>query len=68
MESDEAVALFQRSENNRNLIYGTYVGDGDSKASVLLKTVCLMGLSFILIKKNVEHIPANISISVQRCF
>ena len=32
MESDGAMALFQRSENNRNLIYGTYIGDGDSKA------------------------------------
>ena len=31
MESDRAIALFQRSENNRNLIYGTYIGD-DSKA------------------------------------
>ena len=26
------MARFQRSENNRNLIYGTYIGDGDSKA------------------------------------
>ena len=26
------------------------------KLTVLLKTVCLMGLSFILIKKNVGHI------------
>ena len=32
MESDGAMALFQRSENNRNLIYGTYIGDRDSKA------------------------------------
>ena len=30
MESDGAMALFQRSENNRNLIY--YIEDGDSKA------------------------------------
>ena len=28
MESDGAIALFQRLENNRNLIYGTYIGDG----------------------------------------
>ena len=32
MESNGVMALFQRSENNRNLIYGTYIGDGDSKA------------------------------------
>ena len=32
MELDGAVALFQRSENNRNLIYENYIGDGDSKA------------------------------------
>ena len=32
MESNGASALFQRSENNRNLIYGTYICDGDSKA------------------------------------
>ena len=37
MESDEAIALFQRSENNKNLIYGTYICDGDSKAHSSVK-------------------------------
>ena len=32
MESDGAIALSQCLENKRNFIYGTYIGDGDSKA------------------------------------
>ena len=36
MESDGA--LFQRSENNRNLIYGTYIGGGDSKTYSCVKS------------------------------
>ena len=56
MESDGAMALFQRSENNRNLIYGTCIGYGDSKAYSSVKTAGLMGLSVTLIKKSVGHI------------
>ena len=43
MELDRAIALFQRSENNRNLIYGTYIGDGDSKACSSVKNNMLYG-------------------------
>ena len=32
MESEGAVEIFARSVETRNLIYKTYVGDGDSKA------------------------------------
>ena len=32
MELDGAIALFQRSENNRNLIHENFIGDGDSKS------------------------------------
>ena len=32
MESDGAMALFERSVQYRKLIYKTYIGDGDSKA------------------------------------
>ena len=32
MESEGAVEVFARSAEARNLIYKTYVGDGDSKA------------------------------------
>ena len=45
MESDGAMALFQRSENNRNLIYGTYIGDGDSKAYSSVKNSMLLWAS-----------------------
>ena len=37
MESDGAIALFQRLENNRKLIYETYMGKGDSKAYISVK-------------------------------
>ena len=56
MKSDGAMALFQRLENNRNPIDGTYTEMETVKLTALLKTVCLMGLLFILIKKNVGHI------------
>ena len=36
VESDGA--LFQRSENNRNLIYGTYIGGGESKTYSSVKS------------------------------
>ena len=32
MEPDGAVALFERSMEERKLLYKTYIGDGDSKA------------------------------------
>ena len=32
MESEGAVEIFARSVETKNLIYKTYVGDGDSKA------------------------------------
>ena len=32
MESEGAVEIFARSDEAKNLIYKTYVGDGDSKA------------------------------------
>ena len=50
MESDGAIALFQHSENNRNLIYGTYIGDGDSKANSSVKNSMPYG-SLIYINK-----------------
>ena len=58
MGSDGAMALFHRSENNRNLIYGTYIGDGDSKAYSSVKNSMPYGpLVFI----NKEECPAHIT-------
>ena len=37
MELDGTMALFQRLKNNSNLIYGTYIGDADSKAYSFVK-------------------------------
>ena len=48
MESDGAMALFQRSENNRNLIY--YIEDGDSKAYSSVKNSMPYG-SLVYINK-----------------
>ena len=33
METDGVISFFERSIENRNLIYKTYIGDGDSKAN-----------------------------------
>ena len=58
MESDGAITLFQRLENNRNLIYGTYIGDGDSKAYSSVKNCMSYGL---LVYINKEECWAHIT-------
>ena len=55
---DGAIALFQRSENNRNVIYGIYIGDGDSKAYSSIKSSMLYGP---LICTNKEEFWAHIT-------
>ena len=58
MESDGEMVLFQRSENNRNFIYGTYIGDGDSKAYSSVKNSMPYG-PLVYIHK--EECPAHIT-------
>ena len=58
MESDGEMVLFQRSGSNRILIYGTYIGDGDSKAYSSVKNSMPYGP---LVYINKEECPAHIT-------
>ena len=42
-KSDGAVASFERSIEERKLLYKTYIGDGDSKAHSAVVIACLIG-------------------------
>ena len=62
MKSDGAMALFQRSKNNRNLIYGTYIGDGDSKAYISVKNSMPYGPPVYINKEECQaHIAKRMS-------
>ena len=51
MESDGALALFRRSIQKYNLIYKTYVGDGDSKSYSTVSKACPYGPSVFIEKE-----------------
>ena len=51
MESEDAVEVFARSVEARNLIYKTYVGDGDSKAYSIVRDSMPYGLLTYIVKE-----------------
>ena len=52
MESEGAVEIFARSDEAKNLIYKTYVGDGDSKADSGVRDNIPYGALIYIVKKN----------------
>ena len=57
MESEGAIALFERSKEKLGLMYTTYIGDGDSKSYTAVCAAMPYGPSVFIEKQEcVSHI------------
>ena len=54
MESEGVIEMFARSVEFRNLIYKTYVGDGDSKAYSAVRDSMPYGPLIYIVKEKCE--------------